>query len=1322
MIEELGCTEEEYRQFTETVRWLSRERPAEYSHIPDVQNYIPFVTEWALIALYLGTVALQFALTPKPNVPQQREITNRNLDSIAGRDRFAPTYGFQASQELSRYGETVPIVFTEQKRVQLNVGGVVDWYYVGGIMISPKLVWSRMFSWGGYQSLHAVFLAAQSPMARGPYSTAAEIASDRAGIYIGQTPLDAFPESDYRWYYYQGGVPVTDSLAYRAQAEASRTSSDSRLLGRNNRYGTFWVPEGADVNAFQAQTFAGLTGEAFCHTFSPSSKTQFGVYNGLPNGTPYRLNFEVVSIPDSTGESSKKTGTAKRFQIAGNPFLAGTGRNYARQFGIVAHNNIEYPAPTQNNGTRIVVNVNDTIKIIYNTNKVQEKLFYKTNHPNLSDRITSQATYLFPNEDAVDNKQIATSIDTEHEQQDELLKLGTKWLIGNCLFEVVQRSPEDQVFDKTDTQEYNVIMKCIAVYGDGGPGYVGVCDRGFLTSTTSLPEGDNGPLYDIGQAWFPICKAEIASVQNSRRCEATEIGLKSNVWTRFNGICNFNSVPSVEKLNAFDYQDVSLTAGVNQSYARRASFFHLYVRPANNDFQPEEGWEKLNPYPFCVVGSSPQDQFNFIRIGHPYEQWEFRLRPLTSGEIVQIIGKFNEATFGTTTIKGPCIRLNVEGVTTPDPKQFYRNPDSRTRYGVFTLSARGFIDSMADLSVHSEMVSDPVFSGAAGLASLPPTSVRFVKAIVRNTGADATAREISNGISRAINKDPDPTVEPAPLVNVPYYQLPINSEYLFDSSDKAAFQFSASGRTVRLNLRLRVSNLGPISATATRAIFWSIINGENISAEFTGSWTPGTQFTITSVLLDDRPEARRFIDYIFQVNAPNQVRLPAGITGSRIFEANSAIAEVSHYNTLISRSCDNGPEHEITYINENLANDPARNGVASYTGCAMAGIKIRGGFNLSSFEQLHLYQRTGIQVTRLRQAGNGDTIMSAGPSNIFTDLAYFLMTNYQTGTGEIFSTELIDVPQLARTGSFLEASALYYDDVIVEAQNLREFLSRISASLLCALVMRGGKFSIEPVLPIDSRRNYTMFDVPVPISGIFTEGNIIEGSFQLEYVPAQERSPIRAAVRYRTEFPNRFPQEQTTVVYYNDQANGPLENFDFTHITSRYHAELFAKFALSTRRHRNHSVTFKTLPYGLALAPGDFIRVVTQSGYSTPAATGIIKADGAIVSPATFTNGQVVSVYYWDKTDNEVTKGQFTVTIKNDLPFASALFDTIFSIDNTSTQALVYMVDSIQLDEEGLVEISASHFPVDSNNYSVIANELKPDYNGFTTVADLSPD
>lgn len=640
------------------------------------------------------------------------------------------------------------------------------------------------------------------------------------------------------------------------------------------------------------------------------------------------------------------------------------------------------------------------------------------------------------------------------------------------------------------------------------------------------------------------------------------------------------------------------------------------------------------------------------------------------------------------------------------------------------------MESAATLAQLPQMLSAAVTKGATTTYTGPIETVRFIKAVLPNKGGiDADGRYISNGIAKAINKDPNPVFIPG---SAPLFPGGIkeNQTYTLTPAEQNALDYVSGNKTARMEITLRVVRLN-IAGTGARTHFWQLVNTDAIKTTFNGTWNENERFTVRATLFDGAP-----IDYIFEVNPRLQVSVPATTSAERNFDRFAGIAEVSHYGSLFSTSADSNPEHEVTYVNEVVVNDPARNGKASYTGCAMAGLKLRGNPNLSQLEQLYLYQKKGIHVKKLRQ-GKPE---SEGPSSIFTDLVYFLLTDKNTGMGNVISEDLIDKEQLARTGSFLEANHLYFDDVIVDTQNIRDFFARISSSLLCNLVTRRGKFSIEPALPIDN--NFKFTDVPTPISGIFTEGNIIEDSFSLEYVPLQERTPIRALVRYRTESPNRFPQENTVVVYYKNEPNGPLEEFNFTHITSRYHAELFAKFLLSSRRHRTHAVSFKTLPYGLNLAPGDYIRVVTRTNYTKGIAAGVISANGEVLLPRDVEAG-TYDVFYWDKANQDVKEGQLTLIANPDGSsglFTNSMRNTIFTIkpaavnadnqiiyDKFSKQSQnydpqVYSVDSIDVDEDGLVQITASFFPVNFNRVSLIAEELKSSYTGFAVVADLSPD
>ena len=148
---------------------------------------------------------------------------------------------------------------------------------------------------------------------------------------------------------------------------------------------------------------------------------------------------------------------------------------------------------------------------------------------------------------------------------------------------------------------------------------------------------------------------------------------------------------------------------------------------------------------------------------------------------------------------------------------------------------------------------------------------------------------------------------------------------------------------------------------------------------------------------------------------------------------------------MIRRSCDDGPEHEIVYVNESLEETL----IPEYQNLAMVGLKLKSGYNISQIDQLNLYMKNGVNVELLTDGGTG-------PSNLFTDFAYYLLTNSDIGVGSVIGQELIDRDQLAATGSYLRANGLFFDDVIAEGINVRSYLSSKAPSMLCNLVTKNG--------------------------------------------------------------------------------------------------------------------------------------------------------------------------------------------------------------------------------------------------------------------------
>jgi hypothetical protein len=236
----------------------------------------------------------------------------------------------------------------------------------------------------------------------------------------------------------------------------------------------------------------------------------------------------------------------------------------------------------------------------------------------------------------INTEDVRSTTDTENVRYDSQFKLGSYFLIGRCLFVVVERS--SYIFEPGISGRVNVYLECVETWSR-------IQNKIGLVGINKVEKEDFliGP--DISEAFFPICQVELANIVNNKDCDVTELGLRSNVWLRFDGICNFNAIPTPDQLINRNNKKIQLSTSFRSTYGARASYFLLYVRPANEDPDGSAKWEFLKM--FCVRGSSPVDQYNFIRIFHPTiinkDAWSLK-------EMIDRPSRFGEST--TVTIKG----------------------------------------------------------------------------------------------------------------------------------------------------------------------------------------------------------------------------------------------------------------------------------------------------------------------------------------------------------------------------------------------------------------------------------------------------------------------------------------------------------------------------------------------------------------------------------------------------------------------------------------------------------------------------------------------
>lgn len=1267
LINALGCTEEEYRYFSAEVERKSKERPEAYAHIPDINND---ATTIAIISLVIGVLstAASYLLAPKPKQPDQPdEIRRRQLGSQSGRTIFSPSFGFDSAQELAAYGNVVPIVFTRRE----------DAYRTGGLLISPQLVWSRMKSWGGYQIAEIVAIAGQGNLAK----------PELAGIFLGNNALDGIYET-YFDFYWNGGFEVL--------------GVGSRLRAYNLRYGDLAIDGNRDNpsisgsdQAFYCPTREGANQPGFCGAFTPSSQTRFGVYSGIPNGTPIRPDWKVISLLDAGKDKARdEAATQMRKYVDGylamtHPYgggitdgttqagMPGTGVNYCRRVGVIEH----YPVSGGNNTvthtvedsrtahgqtfekwgnlTREVdVNPGDTIVILLGKGRQKAEPF---------DII---GAHDFPPADLSD---VSSSVQAESSRYDQLLSNGSTWMIGRSTWQVIQRPNERYDPERHSDNGFRITLKCLEGWSRNQR-KIGIVDRAAIENERYLP------FSDIEESYYPILRYEIGTFQNTRSCDVTEIGIKSQVWTRFNSITNFNTLKAAGIMALLNEDDIQVTGGKMTTYAHRMSLFALDVRPSNYDetATSNKGWTNIGPYLFAVVGDSPVDIYSFIRVIHPSrDQLEYRLRP------------FNSA-IPTQQSSGDGDVFILDGAKTPSQSWTFS-----TYLGMFTISGRGYFGRPIDYFTHLKMAVVPELltddEGRINLrygGFLPDASKKnasLISITANESGTNYSAGDniaentLSNILSLASGQDPYfDNIAVGTQINIPW-------EYTRDSGREVYMTLSI--RAVERNYDFTVRNK------------WWVIVATSIDT-INGNWNVGDTFVKNA-------RNANGIQFGFRyeiVYGTTYQEFDNPQFGTRTFQRYSGVAEVSHYGDLITRSCDSEPEHEIIYVNETLSEDDR----ADYEGCAVAGLKLKSSDNFSQLDQLRCYLKNGLEVERLL---DGDV----APSNLLTDLMWYLTTNKDTGTGAIVNAGLIDREALVVTAKYLRANQLFWDDVIAEPINLRSWLATQAPSVLCFTSMKNGRMSLEPALPYRSNDGVIDASQPVAISGMFTEGNIIEDSLEINWLEMEERKLFQASVFYTQSRVNQFPEQRTLVVRYTDVANSselPVEEFDFPHIHSTDHAKKVARYFLALRRYQTHTITFQTLPWGLSLEPGNLIRVASEMSPYRPENNGVINDSGGVISVVPLADGNY-PVFYWNRQNAVIQEG--TLEIKNG--GATELFGTVFSVRGGSNEdSQIYQIEALDVNEDGIVTIKASNYAVDSAGRSLLALDTLGENNNFEFV------
>ena len=302
---------------------------------------------------------------------------------------------------------------------------------------------------------------------------------------------------------------------------------------------------------------------------TPGSQTAFGAYAPVNNGSPYWLPYELVMVFKTAANRADLL--KKREKI---------DQSYAPRQAMTHINGSAFGAPESRS-----IAVGDTMYYTISSVDEAELEYYPHGLSDVNNGTRERRIFA-----------------------DDTLNVGDTYLFGSAVIQCTDVSSTD-VWQVGQNKVWQ--FTCI----EAGASYFQPTNT--ARGVGNLPYG------------FHLMRMEYGVVANNRKCDQTEIGIKSLVWKQINGYPNVNSRPSLDVLRVYEENDSGITLGRVNKYIQRFSFFILEARLAGTDTWVDLSGGTL----FAVRGTTQEPIFNFIRISHSYNQYEFRLKPI-AGSVV----------------------------------------------------------------------------------------------------------------------------------------------------------------------------------------------------------------------------------------------------------------------------------------------------------------------------------------------------------------------------------------------------------------------------------------------------------------------------------------------------------------------------------------------------------------------------------------------------------------------------------------------------------------------------------------------------------------
>lgn len=431
-------------------------------------------------------------------------------------------------------------------------------------------------------------------------------------------------------------------------------------------------------------------------------------------------------------------------------------------------------------------------------------------------------------------------------------------------------------------------------------------------------------------------------------------------------------------------------------------------------------------------------------------------------------------------------------------------------------------------------------------------------------------------------------------------------------------------------------------------------------------------------------------------------------------------------------SFEQGPELTITAVNEQLL-QPWSDYGDLYSGMSLMALNVFASNAIRDLRSVSVWVRKG-KMVRLLSTNKADYASSAqveafaairptpGPnpnsssenfdsSNYASDIFIDTVLDKENGIGEYASIHSVDVAQLAESKLFCKTNKLFMDGVLADRRSWRDFWAQTAPLSLLELARIGGRDTLLPGVPYNPANGRILNDAALPISALFTAGNILEDSYKEEFIDygASTQDSVITVVFRDAERNEAFPKNSTVQVRLKDvDLQGALfETIDASaFITRREQAILIGKFLCLSKRHFRRAIEFKTFPTDSPIAPGAYIYVEIGLNKWNSIYSGRIEEEGQLNAPlpqqvpdGTYT----AFVYNAGQATQQVNN---VVVVNGQAPSLARYENALFVLGTSVKNKRVFRVTEVELNEEGEATVRATEHPTDNNGISLIAKNL----------------